>query len=185
MQTSLDHLAESTHAPLAQEAATIRENTDAASMIVVFGSYARGEQVSDPEGGYFSDLDLMVLVDVPQVAADNALWTRVSAAVRRHTGSAPVDIIVHDFREVTRELRRAQFFFVDIWQHAFCVLEIRREPHDRGTCGVIEGASTTPIQPPQLQHHFNKGATLRRRPRASKKDATRWLRAIVPPRCVA
>lgn len=126
MRTSLDHLPESTRDLLVQVVATIREETDAAWMVIVFGSYARGEQVNDPEGGYYSDLDLLVLVDGPQVAADDALWNRVGAAVRKHTGSAPVDIIVHDFREVNRELRRAQFFFVDIWQHGVVLFDTRR-----------------------------------------------------------
>lgn len=31
--------------------------------IILFGSYARGDWVSDPKGGYFSDYDLLVVVN--------------------------------------------------------------------------------------------------------------------------
>ena len=33
--------------------------------VILYGSYARGDWVDDPKGRYFSDYDLLVIVDQP------------------------------------------------------------------------------------------------------------------------
>ncbi|HEX7943565.1 MAG TPA: nucleotidyltransferase domain-containing protein, partial [Phenylobacterium sp.] len=42
--------------------------------IVLFGSYARGDWVEDPIGRYFSDYDLLIIVDHEDLADTVEFW---------------------------------------------------------------------------------------------------------------
>jgi predicted nucleotidyltransferase/HEPN domain-containing protein len=84
--------------------------------IVLFGSYARGDWVEDPVGRYFSDFDLLVVVDHEDLTDadywDAALWrTTPGVSARQRT---PVSFIVHSLDDVNRQLERGRSFFIDI-----------------------------------------------------------------------
>lgn len=84
--------------------------------IVLFGSYARGDWVEDPVGRYFSDFDLLVVVDHEDLTDsdywDAALWrTTPGVSARQRT---PVSFIVHSLEDVNRQLERGRSFFIDI-----------------------------------------------------------------------
>lgn len=87
--------------------------------IILFGSYARGDWVEDPVGRYFSDYDLLVIVDREKLAdtlefwegAEKRLLDELSAGQRLRT---PVNFIVHDLEEVNDQLSRGRYFFTDI-----------------------------------------------------------------------
>ena len=110
MKASLDHLPENRRAKIEAMAATIRAEAPAAAMIVLFGSHARDNWVSDPKTGYESDYDLLVIVESAEVAEDDALWSRVSHAIQPFAQPSFAQLIVHDFRFVNQEIRRGQFF---------------------------------------------------------------------------
>lgn len=42
--------------------------------IILFGSYAHGDWVADPVGGYFSDYDLLVVVNHDELADVTEYW---------------------------------------------------------------------------------------------------------------
>jgi predicted nucleotidyltransferase len=42
--------------------------------IILFGSYARGDWVEDPIGRYFSDYDLLIIVDHEDLADTTEFW---------------------------------------------------------------------------------------------------------------
>ena len=126
MKTSLDHLPENRRARIEAMTATIRAEAPAAGMIVLFGSHARDNWVSDPKTGYESDWDLLVVVDSPEVAEDDALWSRVSEAIQPFAQPSFAQIIVHDFRFVNAEIRRSQFFWVEIWQQGIVLYDSKR-----------------------------------------------------------
>ncbi|MFT3772879.1 MAG: HEPN domain-containing protein [Minicystis sp.] len=126
MKTSLEHLPEDKRALLDRAVATIRAEVPEAGMIILFGSHARGDQVHNPQTGYRSDYDLLVVVDGEETARNVTLWDRVRDAIKEHTTTATVDIIVHDFREVNEQIRRGQFFFVEIWQQGIVLFDARR-----------------------------------------------------------
>jgi predicted nucleotidyltransferase len=44
--------------------------------IILFGSYARGDWVEDPVGRYFSDYDLLVVVDREELTDVPEFWAR-------------------------------------------------------------------------------------------------------------
>lgn len=84
--------------------------------VVLFGSYARGDWVEDPVGRYFSDFDILIVVDHEDFADseywDAALWrTTPGVSSRQRT---PVSFIVHSLDDVNRQLERGRSFFIDI-----------------------------------------------------------------------
>lgn len=86
--------------------------------IVLFGSYARGDWVHDPIGRYFSDFDLLVVVDHEDLtdlefweAANERLLTEISLGSQMRT---PVTFIVHSLDDVNQKLELGRYFFTDI-----------------------------------------------------------------------
>lgn len=86
--------------------------------IILFGSYARGDWVHDPVGRYFSDFDLLVVVDHDDLtdlefweAAHDRLLAEISTGSQLRT---PVTFIVHSLDDVNEKLELGRFFFTDI-----------------------------------------------------------------------
>jgi predicted nucleotidyltransferase len=77
-------------------------------MIILFGSHARGDWVEDPENGYFSDFDLLVLVQTEGMANSDKLWSRARDRAQNLTGDVPVSIVVHTVKDVNQKLERGQ-----------------------------------------------------------------------------
>jgi predicted nucleotidyltransferase len=112
MKTSLDHLPDYKQEQLRAITALLCESVPL-EMVILFGSYARGDWVEDPLHGYFSDYDLLVVVPDKKLAEDESLWSRLTEEARRITGRVPVTLMPHDFREVNAEIRTGQYFFAD------------------------------------------------------------------------
>lgn len=132
MHTSLDHLPQSKQRELAEvvrilfeefETAHARGNADwnrkgRIFKIVLYGSYARGDWVDDPVGGYTSDYDILIVVNYDRLtdfehwsAAEDRLMREVTIS---ETLSAPVSFIVHSLKDVNAQLERGRPFFIDI-----------------------------------------------------------------------
>lgn len=83
--------------------------------IVLYGSYARGDWVHDPVGRYFSDFDILIVVDHEDLTDseiwDAALWRTTPGVSRLRT---PVSFIVHSLDDVNHQLERGRSFFADI-----------------------------------------------------------------------
>lgn len=87
--------------------------------IVLFGSYARGDWVNDPVGGYVSDYDLLIVVNHDRLTDTTEYWAKADEHLLREYGvtkrlSAPVNFIVHTLGDVNDQLRRGRYFFSDI-----------------------------------------------------------------------
>lgn len=89
--------------------------------IILFGSYARGDWVHDPVGRYFSDFDLLVVVDHEDLvdlefweAANDRLLEEISTGSQLRT---PVTFIVHSLEDVNRKLELGRYFFTDILRY--------------------------------------------------------------------
>ena len=87
--------------------------------IVLFGSYARGEWVEDPVGRYFSDFDLLVVVNHEDLTDPSEFWgdterRLLDALTEGRTLRTPVSLIVHSLDDVNRQLRLGRPFFTDI-----------------------------------------------------------------------
>ena len=129
MKTSIDHLPPRKQVELRRVVEVIRESfAEAVSTrraerlkngkilkIILYGSYARGDWVHDPVGRYFSDFDLLIVVDHEDLTdgefwhdAENKLMP-VGPDIR-----TPVSLIVHSLDDVNEQLDRGRYFFADI-----------------------------------------------------------------------
>jgi len=113
MKTSLDFLPPAKREQLAAITALLCEAAPV-EMLILFGSYARGDWVEDHDNHYFSDYDLLIVVREPQVAADEMLWSALHDQARALTASTPVSLFVHDIKQLNQEIRRGRYFFSDI-----------------------------------------------------------------------
>lgn len=127
MKSTIDHLPERKQSELAQVVQVIRQLCDDVEMIVLFGSYARGnwreeaDLAVDRKSGAASDYDIWVVCGKEVTAKDASLWERISEACDRLPLSAIVRIIVHDIKFVKTRLKETHYFFSDILQEG-CLL---------------------------------------------------------------
>jgi predicted nucleotidyltransferase/HEPN domain-containing protein len=142
MKTGLDHLPDGKQRELAHVVEIVRTGFARATAqrtqprfrngkllkVILFGSYARGDWVEDPVGRYFSDYDLLVVVnhdDLTDVAefwekTENQLLTELSAGTVLRT---PVSLIYHSLDDVNEKLRLGRYFFMDIVRDGIVLFE--------------------------------------------------------------
>lgn len=93
--------------------------------IILFGSYARTDWVDEPENGYQSDYDLLVVVSHPDLTDIADYWYIAEDKIQRDTAIArPVNIIVHTLDEVNQALSRGEYFWVDIARDGIILYEL-------------------------------------------------------------
>ena len=141
MRTSLDHLPQSKQRELAHVVRVLFEEFEAAHAmgtskwkkqarifkIVLYGSYARGDWVDDPVGGYKSDYDLLIVVNDDRLT-DFEVWSAAEDRLMREVTinnslTAPVSFIVHTLTDVNAQLERGRPFFVDIVAQGIALYE--------------------------------------------------------------
>nr|WP_235785706.1 HEPN domain-containing protein [Sphingomonas sp. PR090111-T3T-6A] len=86
--------------------------------LVLYGSFARGDWVDDPVGGYHSDYDILVVVNDERLT-DFDYWSTAEDRLMREvtiakTLTAPVNFIVHSLTDVNNQLYKGRPFFIDI-----------------------------------------------------------------------
>ena len=103
--------------------------------IILFGSYARGDWVDDPKGGYKSDYDLLVVPNHEELADLQEYWGKADDHLLRayqiaHELTAPAHFIVHDLTDVNKQLKRGRPFFVDIVRDGIVLYEASDHPFE-------------------------------------------------------
>ena len=97
--------------------------------IILFGSYARDDWVDEPENGYQSDFDLLVIVSHRDLTNIEHYWYVAEDKILRDVGIArPVNIIVHSLEEVNQSLARGEYFWVDIARDGIILYELPCHP---------------------------------------------------------
>jgi len=120
MKESLNHLSQRKRAELARIVSIIRQAVPQAEMIILFGSYARGDWVEDvtTEGHttyeYSSDFDILAIVKDKALADNIDLWNDIEDKAAEHPVQTSVRLIAHDIGFVNRQLKKGQYFFSDI-----------------------------------------------------------------------
>ena len=119
------------------EAATRRGNQPFARKArifkqVLYGSYARGDWVDDPVGGYKSDYDILIVVNDDRLT-DFDYWTVADDRLMRemtiaHTLSAPVNFVVHSLTDVNSQIVKGRPFFTDILRQGVALYEAEGFP---------------------------------------------------------
>ncbi len=97
--------------------------------IILFGSYARNDWVDEPENGYQSDFDLLVVVNHDDLTDISHYWYVAEDRILRDAQIArPVNIIVHSLSEVNQSLKQGEYFWVDIARDGIILYELPCHP---------------------------------------------------------
>lgn len=139
MRVDLDHLPDVQQAELARVRDTLMaEFSQAISTstqpwkkngkilkIILFGSYARNDWVDEPDNGYQSDFDLLVIVSHEDLTDIAAYWYIAEDKILHDPKvQRPVNIIVHTLDEVNKALQRGEYFWVDIVRDGVVLYEL-------------------------------------------------------------
>lgn len=142
MKTSLDHLPAGKRKELDFVVSVLREGfAEALSRrtmpryrngkllkIILFGSYARGDWVEDPKGRYFSDFDILVVVNHDDLADLEEFWDGPDQTFLREYASGErlrtqPNFVVHSLDDVNEKLRLGRYFFTDILRDGITLFE--------------------------------------------------------------
>jgi len=97
--------------------------------IILFGSYARSDWVDEPENGYQSDFDLLVIVSHEDLTDISDHWYIAEDKILRDPAvGRTLNIIVHTLAEVNRALTRGEYFWVDILRDGILLYELPNHP---------------------------------------------------------
>lgn len=96
--------------------------------IVLFGSYARGDWVDDPVGRYYSDYDLLVVVDCDELTDVSEFWVAVESELLAALTDGiklrtPVSLIYHSLSDVNKQMSLGRYFFIDIVREGIVLFE--------------------------------------------------------------
>lgn len=147
MRSDLDHLPEAKRAELDLVVGVLREEFAHAIRlrtqpkyrqgkllkIILFGSYARGDWVEDPVGRYFSDYDLLVVVNHEDLTDVPEFWAKAEERLTKMLGEGrelrtPVSPIYHSLDDVNEKLRLGRYFFLDIVREGVVLFEEAGHP---------------------------------------------------------
>jgi len=138
MKTSLDHLSPRKRQELERiNAILFEELEDALKLstsdvkkrgrilkVILFGSYARGDFVEDRSSGYFSDIDLLVVVNQARLTDVADIWYKADDRFLTDPRiKTEVNLIVHTLDEVNDNLAKGQYFFSDIVKDGVALFE--------------------------------------------------------------
>lgn len=97
--------------------------------VVLFGSYARSDWVDDAKSGYQSDFDLLVVVSHEKLTDISEYWYVAEDRILRDEAiGRPVNIIVHDLKDVNNALKRGEYFWADIVRDGILLYELPGHP---------------------------------------------------------
>ena len=97
--------------------------------IILFGSYARTDWVDEPDNGYLSDFDLLVIVSHEKLTDIADYWYVAEDKILRDPAvGRTVNIIVHTMAEVNQALTRGEYFWIDILRDGVVLYELPGHP---------------------------------------------------------
>ncbi|KKW89368.1 MULTISPECIES: HEPN domain-containing protein [Sphingobium] len=169
MKTSLDHLPERKQRELGEIRRILFEEFEDTIAgrnaphrkagrilkVILYGSHARGDWVEDPVGGYFSDYDVLVVVNHEELADPIEYWSKAEDhLLRAHTISkklsVPAHIITHSLTDVNKQLKKGRPFFRDILRDGIALYEAPDNPFDQPVTLPPDEARA------EAQKHFDK-----------------------------
>jgi len=161
MKKSLAHLPELKAEELELIAFKIRSLCEDVHMVVLFGSYARGDWKDGPhEQGRGrliihkrSDYDILVLTANEYTARDISLWDKAKEKLAESDLSTHVRIIARDVDFVNYKLRMGQYFFTEICEQGIIL-------YDSGRFKLNKKQELNPAEAKQhAQAHFDEPFT--------------------------
>jgi predicted nucleotidyltransferase/HEPN domain-containing protein len=131
MKKSLAHLPKHKREELKLVTEIILDECPTVLMVILFGSYARGDWVEDTyvEGGityeYASDFDILVIVRSNRIVNSTDTWRRAEARARRFPVRTWTNLIVESIETVNNALVRGHYFFTDIRKEGIVLYDTR------------------------------------------------------------
>ncbi len=155
MKESIAHLPENKCKDLELVKGLILEKTPDVRMIILYGSYARGDYkeqkdlAPDRKSGHVSDYDILVVTGEKETAGDTSLWSNITRKCDKLKLSTHVRIIAHDIQFLNTQLAEDQYFFADIKSQG-CML------YDSGNYKLARKRKLKPPEQKRIaQDHFN------------------------------
>ena len=155
MKKDLDHLSEAKRKEITRIVSTIRKNCTDVEMVILFGSYARGDyKVKEDltpyrKSGHVSDYDVLVVTEHKETIKNGVLEDELSEKCSHLKLSAHARIIAHDIQDLNIRLAEGQYFFSDIKKEG-CVL------FDAGNFVLAYERALTPAERQRVaQDHFD------------------------------
>ena len=155
MKNTLNHLPESHQKELSNIVSTIRTNCNDVEMIILFGSYARGDYRAKGDlsptrkSGHVSDYDILVVTKRKETVDKVDLWEDLTNKLNQLQLSAYARIVTHDIQETNIKLAAGQYFFTDIKKEG-CLL------YDAGNFELVDQRELTPNEKQRIaQDHFD------------------------------
>ena len=161
MKKSLAHLPELKQDELELIGFKIRSLCEDVQMVILFGSYARGDW---KDGAHQqgrgrllihkrSDYDILVLTAEDYTARDISLWDKVKEKLAQSNLSTHVRIIARDIDFVNFKLQQGQYFFTEICEQGIVL-------YDSGRFKLREKQELDPAQAKQhAQANFDEAFT--------------------------
>ncbi len=120
MKTTIEHLPTHKQSELNQITKIIRQHCNDVVMVILFGSYARGEYKEekdlepDRKSGHASDYDILVVTNQQETVDNSELWQTINDECQGQHFSAVPRLIVHDIQDLNIKLAQAHYFYTDI-----------------------------------------------------------------------
>ncbi len=112
--------------------------------IILFGSHARGDWVEDAKGGYFSDFDILIIVNDDRLTDMAAYWHGAEDRLLRNPKiKTTPQFIVHTMDDVNAKLTEGQYFFSDIIRDGVMLYELT----ERSPSGKAKYKLGNPVPP--------------------------------------
>ncbi|MCG8337420.1 MAG: HEPN domain-containing protein [Proteobacteria bacterium] len=129
MKQKPEHLPKIKKDELKNIVSVIQKKCNDVEMIILFGSYARGDYKvkSDLEpnrrSGHVSDYDILVVTEQKDTVDNIILWDEIVKACNTQKPTTHARIIVHDIQELNIKLAEGQYFFSDIKKEGYMLFD--------------------------------------------------------------
>ncbi|MBI1684264.1 HEPN domain-containing protein [Caulobacter hibisci] len=93
--------------------------------IILFGSYARGDFVDEPENGYLSDFDILVVVSDEKLTDIAEYWFETEEKIAHDPAIGRiVNLMVNDLKDINQGLDAGLYFFREVIDQGIALYEI-------------------------------------------------------------
>lgn len=93
--------------------------------IILFGSYARGDFVDEPENGYLSDFDILVVVSDEKLTDIADYWFETEQRIAHDpTIGRIVNLMVNDLDDINQGLDAGLYFFREVLDQGVVLYEV-------------------------------------------------------------
>ena len=129
MKNSINHLPQNKQEELKKIVNTILQGCNEVEMIILFGSYARGNYKEakdlkpDRKSGHVSDYDILVVTKTKELALSLTFWSKISEECRKLKPSADPRILTHDIKELNNKLSKGQYFYSEIKEEGIIIYD--------------------------------------------------------------